>query len=314
MEPSSIDELNEMIETAVQIEAKEGYLARYLDDRAHARGVELGDKERREALELFEGYIRGVPELLSTAVSGSIGTPVEEIMAQVMRAAVAYWDEPEDLVPDELGVLGLLDDAYFSMRMLQSVSTRLQAESGHALLADDLSALDAVVRDILGSDLSDILDELVALSLSNTPVDDLIRAVEEHAGAFTPPKASTSFAGLRLDELVEARLSFAGKAPSGLRDQLLEILDVVASTLAELGPSAVGERSALIDEATAKLEAAFAAALEGEAITGEADVELAVSLLLGAMAHRVMLGRRLDRSFVVRCVDLVLDGAGWGLG
>ena len=132
-------------------------------------------------------------------------------MAKVMASAVAYWDEPDDLVPDQLGVLGLLDDAYFSLRMLQLVSARLREESGQMLVADDLSALDDVVRDMIGAELIEVLDDLVILSLSNAPVDELIATIAEHSGGFMLASAQTSFTGLSVVELVEERLGFTGK-------------------------------------------------------------------------------------------------------
>ncbi|GEM_PF-935846 len=306
-----IPSINEMIETAVAIEAKEGYLAKYLDDLAEARGVDFGDPQRGKALAIFEGYIRSVPTLLSAASESSVGTPVEATMHVVMRAAVAYWDEPEDLVPDALGVLGLLDDAYFTLRMLQEVSQRLHTESGHSLVAEDLSALDAVVRDILGEDLSEILDDLVALSLSNAPVDELIASVAEHAGSFTSPTAQTSFAGRSIDALVGEHLGFTGKPVDPLREKLIAALEQfsVGLTTGEL------TREAAIAAGTNELGQVFRAAVEAETIAGEPDVALATALLVGGVVHRALSPSAvLDANFVAGAVDLVLEGTAWAPG
>lgn len=290
--------LHELIETAVAIETKEGYLARYLQDQASARGMQLGDEERREAIELFEGYIRSVPTLLTAARESSIGTPVEATMEKVVLAAVTYWDEPEDLVPDELGVLGLLDDAYFSLRMLRKVSDRLEAESGHALVSDDLSALDTVVRDILG-EVADILDDFVDLSLSNAPVDELVATVAEHAGTFELPSAASSFAGQCVHTLVGAHLAFASAPPDGSSD-----------TIDPLRHDLIGALEADPAEHDELVRAAFRRALDDGAISGEADVELALSMLVGAVLHRSRAGA-VDSDFVARCVDHILDVHGW---
>jgi uncharacterized membrane protein YkvA (DUF1232 family) len=290
------------IETAVAIEAKEGHLANYLTGRAAERGTSLGDKERREAIELFENYIRTVPELLASASASAAGTPVEATMKKVMEAAVTYWEEPDDLVPDELGVLGLLDDAYFSLGLLQMISLRLREESGQILIADDLSALDDVVRDILGERLADVLDELVILALSNAPVDELIATIEEHSGGFVLASAQTSFTGLSVAQLVEERLSFAGRRIDMLREDLIEALGEFAGKL-EGAPTP--ER---VREGNDAIEKVVRAALEG-AVGDEWDVQLVVTLLVGAVVSQTMLGRGCDQAFIATCVDFVVGTA-----
>ncbi|HLT36621.1 MAG TPA: hypothetical protein VK034_10050 [Enhygromyxa sp.] len=298
-----IARLNAQIETAVAVEANEGHLASYLTDRAAERGRILADKERREALELFENYIRSVPALLATASSSAAGTPVEAIMAKVMQAAVTYWDEPDDLVPDELGVLGLLDDAYFSLRMLQMVSDRLREESGQALIADDLSALDDVVRDIIGDHLADILDDLVILSLSNAPVDELIATVEQHSGSFILASAQTSFTGLSVLQLVEERLSFTGKRGDSLRGELIAALEQFAGKLdGRASPELVRDGTEVIGRTVRT------ALGEDAGDDQDSDLDIIVALLVGGVVSRVMLGRGCDREFIEDCVDFVVGG------
>lgn len=299
--------LNEMIDTAIAIEAKDGHLANLLEERARERGETLGETERREALELFEGYIRSVPLLLAAAAKSAVGTPVEAVMTQVIAASVAYWDEEEDLVPDHLGVLGLLDDAYFTLRILQLVSRRLSEESGHVLVKDDLTALDAVVCDIIGEQLADVLDELVMLSLSNTPVDELIAKVSEHAGNFQFNTAQTSFTGLSVEDLVDARLGFVLQPVDIAGGEICEALESLAAKLAAADDDAA--RTALLDQATAELDEALRVALSCGVELNADEIELAVSMLIGALHHRVVLtGGAADGNFIARAVEVVLEG------
>jgi uncharacterized membrane protein YkvA (DUF1232 family) len=306
MDTSSI---NQKIETALAIEAKEGHLANYLQDRAAERGLALGHKQRREAIELFEGYVRSVPDHLEAASASSLGTPVEATMAQVIRSAVAYWDEPDDLIPNELGLLGLLDDAYFTLRVLQLVSERLQAESGHALVEDNLAPLEAVVREILG-DLAEVLDELVDLAMANAAVDELIAKVTEHRGSFSLKSAQTSFTGMSIDALVENRLSFTTAPDDSLRDELIAALESVSNGFAELTTAPSPEQ---VTAGTAALEHVLRRQRDDYPFASESDIEAIVTLLVGAVVVRVINsgsdGHAPNRSFVERCVDLILDGA-----
>ncbi|PRQ08641.1 hypothetical protein [Enhygromyxa salina] len=306
MDTSSI---NQMIETALAIEAKEGHLANYLQDRAAERGLALGHKQRREAIELFEGYVRSVPDHLSAASASSQGTPVEATMAQVIRSAVAYWDEPDDLIPNELGLLGLLDDAYFTMRVLQLVSERLQAESGQALIKDNLAPLEVVIREILG-DLADVLDELVELAMANTAVDELIAKVMQYSGSFILKSAQTSFAGMSIDALVENRLSFTTAPDDSLRDELIAALDSVSTSFANQTTAPTPQQ---ISAGTTALEQVLRRERDDYPFASESDIEAIKTMLVGALVVRVLnsgdQGYAPNRGFVERCVDLVLDGA-----
>jgi uncharacterized membrane protein YkvA (DUF1232 family) len=302
-------ELDDQIATAIAIEAEHHHLARYLGDRAAQRGVPFGDQQRAEAIELFVNYLRSVPELLAAAASAARGTPVDETMARVMDSAVAYWSEPDDLVPDELGVLGLLDDAYFSLRMLQIVSTRLAEETGQVLIADDLSALDDVVRDIIGDDLAEILDDLVSLSLSSAPVDELLAEVKANAGSFTLSSAQTSFTGLSVVDLVGERLAFTTRPIARLRGQLIDTLEQLAIGLG------VTVDLDQVRVSSVAIEAQLRVALEpddsdsdgGDAEPRE-DLGLTASLLVGAVVQRALLGQPLDRTSIAQSVEFVLDG------
>ncbi|KIG16786.1 hypothetical protein DB30_04130 [Enhygromyxa salina] len=301
--------INEMIETALAIEAKEGHLANYLQDRAAERGLALGHKQRREAIELFEGYVRSVPDHLSAAAASSLGTPVEATMAQVIRSAVAYWDEPDDLIPNELGLLGLLDDAYFTMRVLQLVSDRLHAESGQALIKDNLAPLEVVIREILG-DLADVLDELVALAMANAAVDQLIAKVMEYSGSFILKSAQTSFAGMSIDALVENRLSFTTAPDDSLRDELITALEAVSAGLANQTTAPSQQQ---ITAGMVALEQVLRRERDDYPFASESDIEAIGAMLVGAVVVQVINsggeGHEPNRGFVERCVDLVLDGA-----
>ncbi|NJK31661.1 MAG: hypothetical protein HC927_04165 [Deltaproteobacteria bacterium] len=220
-----ITRLHTHVEAAVAIEAKDRHLANYLSDRATERDASLDAEELSQALELFELYVRSVPELLAAASTSAAGTVVEAVMEKVMEAAITYWDEPDDLVPDELGVLGLLDDAYFSLQLLERVSDRLLEESGQRLIADDLSPLHVVVRDIIGEHLAEVLDDLVILSLSNAPVDELVATIQEHSGSFILHSAQSSFTGMSVAQLVEERLGFTLERVDSLRGDLIGALE-----------------------------------------------------------------------------------------
>lgn len=300
------DHINEMITTALAIEADKGHLANYLEDRASASGLVLGESQRREAIAVFEKYVRSVPTLLASAANAARGTPVEDTLGRVIRAAVTYWDEPDDLVPDELGLLGLLDDAYFTLRMLQLVSERLRTDTGQALLADDLSALDAVVREMLG-EIADVLDELVSLSMTNAGVDELVAKLQEYSGSFVLQSAASSFTGMSIEALVDEHLAFATNSDELLFAEIVAALRPGVAALRELGGTAT---LATLGEALAGTRTAVERILTMAKVDDAEDRDGLVNLLVGALLARVASGGELDDAFIERAVDIVLATLG----
>jgi uncharacterized membrane protein YkvA (DUF1232 family) len=295
--------IEEMIDKAVAIEAKECHLAHYLEDRAQTRGLTLDAQQKRDALELFERYIRSVPTLLRSTSALAQGTPVEALLGQVIRAAVTYWDEPDDLVPDELGLLGLLDDAYFTLQSLQLVSERLQGLTGQALMADDLTALDNVVREILG-ELADVLDELVDLSMTNAGIEELLGKIAEYSGSFALTSAQTSFTGLSVVELVETHLSFATEPEDPLQTELVAVLEPYLAEIATRTDSSL----VALGDGLARVRADIDRVLLAAEIDDERDRTAVAAMLTGALLAQLAAGAPLDRDFAERCVELILGG------
>jgi len=68
------------------------------------------------------GYIRQVPYMMKVAWTAANNVGLEDEMEQILDTVQSYWLEDNDVIPDDLGVIGLLDDAYCSLISLQ-VST-----------------------------------------------------------------------------------------------------------------------------------------------------------------------------------------------
>jgi hypothetical protein len=71
------------------------------------------------------------------------------------------WEKHDDIIPDNLGMIGLLDDAYCSLCALQAVSDHYQLQTGKYLFPDDLSAANRIMRKIIGEPYATDLDNLV---------------------------------------------------------------------------------------------------------------------------------------------------------
>jgi len=110
-------------------------------------------------------YIDQAPYMMKVAwtAAGNIG--LENEMEQILAVVQSYWEQDDDIIPDNLGVIGLLDDAYCSLCTFQAVSDHFQLQTGKYLFPDDLSAANRIMRRIIGEPYATELDKLVLTTM-----------------------------------------------------------------------------------------------------------------------------------------------------
>lgn len=119
-------------------------------------------------------YIGQVPYMLKVASTAATTVGLEAEMRGVLQAVESYWLKGDDVIPDELGVIGLLDDAYCSLASLQTVSDHFRLQTGKHLFPDDLGEANAAIREIIGEPYASELDQLVVRTMRSV---GLVRAV-----------------------------------------------------------------------------------------------------------------------------------------
>ena len=124
------------------------------------------------------GYIKQVPYMLKVAWTAASNVGLEDEMEQSLEMVQTYWLEGDDVIPDDLGVIGLLDDAYCSLSSLQAVSDHYQLQTGKYLFPDDLSSANKVMRKIIGEPYATDLDRIVITTMQQT---GLIEAMKSFA-------------------------------------------------------------------------------------------------------------------------------------
>ena len=107
-------------------------------------------------------YIEQVPYMMKVAWTAACNVGLEPEMRRILEMVDSYWREGDDIIPDELGVIGLLDDAYCSMTSLQAVSDHYRLQTGKFLFPDDLSEANRAMRRIIGEPYASELDRIVA--------------------------------------------------------------------------------------------------------------------------------------------------------
>ena len=143
---------------------------------ADRQGVVAQNDHLVQGSQFVLGYIRQVPYMMKVAWTAAATVGLEKEMAEILRRIDAYWIEEDDVIPDDLGVIGLMDDAYWSLTLLQAVSDHYQLQSGKFLFPDDLSAANRAMRKIIGEPYATDLDRIAIIALQQTGLLETVKS------------------------------------------------------------------------------------------------------------------------------------------
>jgi uncharacterized membrane protein YkvA (DUF1232 family) len=211
----ALERVEGMIADALVDEQKTGRLANALRQRAAAHGRSPGDEEVLGAVGFVAEYVEHVPAYLRDGLEAARMVGREAEMADVIAAATEYWLTESDIIPDRLGLLGILDDAYYSLTLMQAVSDRHEEESGRALFSRNLKAANASIRNLIGEPAASQIDMYVGSRLDADPMTQMVRALtamSAHRGAFPIPQRDRIWGEQSTEEVVRARLGRLGLA------------------------------------------------------------------------------------------------------
>ena len=120
-------------------------------------------------------YIEQVPYMILVAWTSAKSVGLETEIRGILEMVKSYWIEDDDVIPDNLGVIGLLDDAYCSLSSMQAVSDLYRMQSGKHLFPDDLTAANKVMGKIIGEPYTSKLDEIVRNAIEDAQVRESVK-------------------------------------------------------------------------------------------------------------------------------------------
>jgi len=134
-------------------------------DRA---GVNPGPDEIALGVRFVCAYLEQVPYMIKVAWTAAATVGLEKEMTRILDSVRSYWVENDDVIPDQLGIIGLLDDAYCSLTSLQAVSDHYRLQTGKHLFPNDLTAANRAMRRIIGEPYVTELDRIVVRTMNDT--------------------------------------------------------------------------------------------------------------------------------------------------
>ena len=150
-------------------------LQKLLKKVAEKQGARPSVKELALGSSFIYNYLEQVPYLLTVAWTSARNVGLETEVTSILKMVESYWIEDDDVIPDNLGIFGILDDAYCSLSSMQALSDLYRMQSGKHLFPDDLSAANEVMRKIIGEPYIAQLDELVGKVIEDAKVKEAVK-------------------------------------------------------------------------------------------------------------------------------------------
>lgn len=144
---------------------------------AEQRGVDPLPEDLAGGARFVLAYIDQVPYMMKVAWTAASNVGLENEMRRILEMVESYWAEGDDVIPDDLGVIGLLDDAYCSLTSLQAVSDHYQLQTGKHLFPHDLSEANRVMRRIIGEPYASELDRIVIRTMKATGLINAVKSL-----------------------------------------------------------------------------------------------------------------------------------------
>lgn len=166
-----IEEIRAKIEDGKNIEKQSGVLRRAITNLARLNNVSVSELDLDEVVAFVTDYVEHAPALMLSIEESAARSEMLSDVQAVLDATENYFLRIEDIIPDHYGLVGLLDDAYLTHSLMESISERYRAQSGKPLLPVKAHELNSFIRRLIGAPFVDILDEHVMTTLEDLTAD-----------------------------------------------------------------------------------------------------------------------------------------------
>lgn len=152
-------------------------LAKQSEASATPTSAEGRERETRTILEGWRLQLEQVPELIDAVAEAAAAARVGDAVAPILAAAEEYFLDADDVLPDSLGILGLMDDMYLALSLLNSVSEQYRHLTGHPLIDADLGPSIQPVRALFKGKRLAALDASIQAALCRPAMISSIQAL-----------------------------------------------------------------------------------------------------------------------------------------
>ena len=141
---------------------------------AEREGASPDEVDLAHGSSFIYNYLEQVPYLLTVGWTSARNVGLETEIKSILQMVESYWIEDDDVIPDSVGIFGLLDDAYCSLLSMQTMSDLYRMQTGKYLFPDDLTAANKIMRKIIGEPYTTELDEIVSKAVADSRVKEAV--------------------------------------------------------------------------------------------------------------------------------------------
>ena len=162
-----IDKIWAKVKEGKIIEQQSGVLRRAVVNLARLNGVSVTESEAEKVVDFVTEYIEHAPALMMIIEEAAAAAGTQADVRPILDATEDYFLAPDDIIPDHYGLVGLLDDAYLTHTLMETISDRYESHTGKSLLPIDVHETNTFIRRLIGEPFVGILDEHVSMTLDS---------------------------------------------------------------------------------------------------------------------------------------------------
>lgn len=160
------NDIRKRIREALDHERRTGQVARLLREHLARTGARMSADQQEQCLNFVKAYITETPDIMDAVYTAAEKANALAPMRPIFDTAFHYWEERNDFIPDNLGLVGYTDDAYLTRMFMEAVSGLHAQRSGRPLLPVDLGPPNRMMRMIIGEPIATQLDAHVGQTLA----------------------------------------------------------------------------------------------------------------------------------------------------
>ena len=203
--------IRRMITDAVNHEASTGTLSGLVTQFAQAKGLQPSAADIVGVVKLIQEYVEHAPAFLEAAATAAEQAGITGQVMPLLEVAEQYFLSPLDIIPDHMGLAGLMDDAYLVHMLIQGISQQYQQQTGNPLLEIDTTAANAAIRVLIGEPHASALDAAIGSTLGMPNIQAAIQQLTANFGPTLDLAGGDPIWGnASIDEIVDARLGAMG--------------------------------------------------------------------------------------------------------
>ena len=200
-----IQKIRQLIREALEIERQTGNLKQTLIELSKVRGVQLDSEQLTSLIRFVQQYVEHSPALLDELTVMANKAGIYKEVKHIIEVAVEYFLTPLDVIPDRLGLLGLIDDAYLTHRLIQALSNAFQSKSDKPLVPSDLNKASLFIRRLIGEPQATMLDNAVTYNFETPVIQQSLVDMFEFSFRFNNEEVGRIWKNAPINEFVNSR-------------------------------------------------------------------------------------------------------------